>query len=177
MMRADAERLYLRPLTEADCTPLYLSWLQDSNVNQFLETRHQPQTIEAIKEFVANVNARDDEHLFGICLKDGDRHIGNIKVGPVNRHHGIAEVSLLIGARDCWGKGYATDAIRAVSRHAFQTLKVRKLGAGMYLPNQGSCRAFEKVGYHKEGHRRSHYMFNGKPCDIVEYGLLPSELL
>jgi RimJ/RimL family protein N-acetyltransferase len=176
-MQIDAGRLYLRLLNEADCTSGYLSWLQDPDVNQFLETRHHEQTIDTIKKFVAGMNAHDDEHLFGIFLKESNRHIGNIKVGPVNRLHGLADVSLLIGDRNCWGRGYATDAIRAVSLYAFQILKIRKLGAGMYLPNQGSCRAFEKVGYLKEGHRRGHYVLNGEPCDIVEYGLLPGELL
>ena len=171
-MMIQSERLYLRPLTEADCTPEYLSWLQDPNVNQYLETRHSEQTLEAIREYVAGVNARDNEHLFGIFLKDG-RHIGNIKVGPVSTHHGLAEVSLLIGARGEWGKGYATEAIQALSRHAFATLKLRKLKAGIYLPNLGSCRAFEKAGYRKEAHFPDHYVFNGEPCDIVEYGLFP----
>ena len=97
-MHIDADRLYLRPLTDADCTPEYLSWLQDPEINQYLENRHTPQTLESIKEFVANVNARDDEHLFGMFLKNGDRHIGNIKVGPVGHAHPLADVSLLIGA-------------------------------------------------------------------------------
>jgi RimJ/RimL family protein N-acetyltransferase len=176
MMKVDAERLYLRPLTEADCTPLYLSWLQDPNVNQFLETRHHTQTMEAIKQFVTGVNARDDEHLFGIFLKEGDRHIGNIKVGPVRPYHALADVSLFIGAQDCWGKGYAREAIAAVSRHAFDKLGVRKLLANMYAPNRGSSRAFEKVGYRREGVRRAHYWLAGQPCDLIEYGLLRADL-
>lgn len=176
-MRIEAGRLYLRPLTEADCTEHYLAWLQDPEINQYLETRHVPQTLDSIKEFVAGVNARDNEYLFGIFLQDGDRHIGNIKVGPVHRYHLLADVSLWIGPRDCWGRGYATEAIAAVSRHAFVQLGVSKLSASMYAANQGSARAFEKVGYRREGLRRAHYMLRGRPCDLIEYGLIPSDLV
>jgi RimJ/RimL family protein N-acetyltransferase len=175
-MRIDAERLYFRSLGEADCTPQYLAWLQDPDVNQFLETRHHEWTIDAIKEFVARINACSNDHLFGIFLKHNNRHIGNIKIGPVNLHHGLAEVGMLIGARDCWGKGYATEALSAISRYAFQELGVRKIDGGLYVPNHANRRVCEKVGFRKEGHRRNHYILKGEPCDIVEYGLLPSDL-
>ncbi|MGE0483648.1 MAG: GNAT family N-acetyltransferase [Gammaproteobacteria bacterium] len=169
-------RLLLRPLDDGDCTPDYVAWLEDPEVNQFLETRHQPQTLESVREFVRAVNARDNEHLFGIFLREGARHIGNIKVGPVLARHPVADVSLLIGARDCWGQGYAAEAIRAVSEHAFRHLGVRKLAAGMYVANQGSLRAFLKAGYRQEGHRRAHYLVGDQMSDVIEVGLLPADL-
>ena len=166
----------LRPLAEADCTPAYVAWLEDPDVNRYLETRHARQTLESVREFVTGVNARDNEHLFGIFLREDERHIGNIKVGPVLARHPVADVSLLIGARDCWGRGYATEAIRAVSEHAFAVLGVKKLSAGMYKGNEGSLRSFIKAGYQQEGLRRQHYMTDHGMCDVYEVGLLPEDL-
>jgi len=175
-MRLESHRLYLRPLTLHDCTEEYVAWLNDPEVNRFLETRHMRHDIEAVREFVQHVNSRDDEHLFGIFLKSTGAHIGNIKVGPIGKYHPLADVSLLIGARACWGQGYATEAIDAISRFAFDTLCVRKLAAGMYASNAASYRAFLKVGYRQEGLRRAHYLLNGKLSDIIELGLSPHDL-
>ncbi len=171
-----ATRLYLRPLGESDCGEHYVAWLNDPVIKRFLETRHSDQTLDSVKGFVAGVNARPDEHLFGIFLKDGDRHIGNIKVGPIGRHHPVGDVSLLIGARDCWGKGYAAEAIDAVSRYAFDKLGILKLSASMYAENLGSYRAFLKVGYKDEGRRRAHYLIEGRMCDVLVTGLVPEDL-
>jgi RimJ/RimL family protein N-acetyltransferase len=175
-MHVEGRRLYLRALKGEDCTPEYVNWLNDPQVNQFLETRFVPQDIEGVRSFVASVNARDNEHLFGIFLKDGHRHIGNIKVGPINARHRIGDVSLFIGARDCWGNGFATEAIAVLSRHAIDALGVRKLSAGIYRPNRGSLEAFLRCGYKEEGVRRLHYILAGERCDVFELGLLPEEL-
>jgi RimJ/RimL family protein N-acetyltransferase len=172
----ETKRLLLRELTGEDCSPEYVRWLTDSEVSRYLETRHHPQDEVSVREFVERVNGRADEFLFGLFLRTTDRHIGNIKVGPIHDHHGLADISLLLGARDCWGQGYATEAIEAISRLAFERLGVRKLSASMYAPNAGSRAAFLKVGYRQEGTRRGHYELAGERCDVIELGLLPEDL-
>jgi RimJ/RimL family protein N-acetyltransferase len=109
-------------------------------------------------------------------LRNTGRHIGNIKVGPIHPHHQLADVSLLIGAQDCWGHGFATEAIRGTSVYAFEQLGVLKLSASMYAPNEGSMHAFVKAGYQEEGRRRRHYDLNGERCDLIELGLIPADL-
>lgn len=167
--------LTLRPLTVDDCTPVYLGWLRDPEVNRYLETRHTVQTLETIRAFVAGVAARDDETLFGIFRKSDGAHVGNIKVGPVKPIHATADVSLFIGDRTAWSRGLAREAIAAVSAHAFSQMGVRKLSASMYTPNIGSTRAFLNAGYREEGRRRDHYDLDGRRCDVVELGLTPDD--
>jgi RimJ/RimL family protein N-acetyltransferase len=175
-VRIETDRLYLRPLTDADCTDCYANWLNDPEIARFLETRHVPQTRETVREFVATINAKDNEFLFGIYLRANDRHLGNIKVGPIHPHHRVGDVSLWIGDKTCWGNGYAAEAIAAVSRHAFDVLRARKLSASMYELNQGSYRAFIKAGYRDEGRRRAHYVFEGRRSDLLLTGLIPEDL-
>lgn len=174
-IRLEEGRIYLRTLTEGDVGDTYIAWLNDPMVNRFLETRHRKQDMEAVVEFVRRVNMRPDEHLFAICLKASGKHVGNIKVGPVKPNHSLADVSLFIGDRDCWGKGYATEAIRAISRHAIKDLRIVKLNATAYTLNQGSISAFLKAGYRNEGTRRKHYMLNGEPADLTELGMCADE--
>jgi len=161
----------LRPVTLEDVTPTYVAWLQDPEVNQYLETRFSPQTLETVRAFVQRMLASSDEFLFAICAGTDCRHVGNIKVGPIKKYHNIADVSLFIGDRGVWGRGVATRAIAQITRHAFDVLKVRKLAAGVYGPNAGSAKAFLRAGYKQEGLRPQHYVMNGTPVDLLEFGL------
>lgn len=166
----------LRELDASDCSADYVAWLADPEVNRFLETRYIPQGEREIVAFIEEKRDCPDEFLFGMFLKEGGRHIGNIKVGPIRPIHRYADVSLFVGARDCWARGFAAEAIEAVSRHAFAELDVAKLSASMYAPNEGSRRAFLKAGYREEGRRREHVQFEGRRCDLIELGLVPADL-
>jgi len=174
--RFDGDAIFLRPLSLKDVTTNYLGWLEDPEVYRFLETRHHLQTIETVRAFVERVNSSDNEFLFGIFLKKDGRHIGNIKIGPVNFRHLLADVTLLIGERDCWGQGIATDAIRTITRFGVEKLQLSKLTASMYEGNVGSIRAYLRAGYTQEGMRRKHYILDGKPTDVVELGLCAEDL-
>ncbi len=177
MGKISTARLDLRELTASDCSKAYVAWLADPEINQFLETRHSLQDSASVLAFIEASRARDDEILLGIFVRsEAGRHIGNIKVGPLRPYHLVADVSLFIGARDCWGKNYATEAISGASRFAFDTMGARKLSASMYAPNLGSMNAFLKAGYRKEGVRRDHYRLADARCDLIELGLLPLDL-
>jgi RimJ/RimL family protein N-acetyltransferase len=76
--------------------------------------------------------------------------VGNIKVGPVNARHAFADMSYFIGERQCWGRGYATEAIRLATDFGFARLGLHRLQAGLYAGNVGSGRALEKAGYRRE---------------------------
>lgn len=156
MYSIGSARLTLRELTEADVTEKYVGWLNDREVVQFTESRFDTHTRDSVCRFVRTIAADENFYFFAICLKGEGRHIGNIKLGPVNRHHGYADIGLIIGERSCWGQGYATEAIAALSEWAFSTLGLHKLTAGAYASNRASIRAFEKCGFVVEGIRMAH---------------------
>lgn len=171
MEKISGKNIYLRLLQTSDVSDAYVRWLGDPEVNRYLETRFQPQTHASIMEFVKAKLGSKTELLFAICLAADDRHIGNIKLGPINEHHRSADVSLFIGEKAEWGKGYAGEAISLVTKHAFTRLKLNKLKAGCYGANQGSARAFERCGYVREGLLRGQVFSEGKEDDVILLGL------
>lgn len=166
-LRIEGERIYLRRLSSEDATERYRGWMNDSAVNGYLESRFAEQSIDDLSSFVAAM--RDDPlNLFtGIFLKSDDRHIGNIKLGPINAHHARAEIGLLIGERDCWGSGLATEAIAIMTDFAFDVIGLRRVGAGAYADNGASARAFEKAGYVREAQFCDHWWHDGRFQDGV----------
>jgi RimJ/RimL family protein N-acetyltransferase len=163
----DTARLYLRDVQVSDVTERYVGWMHDSEVTRYMETRFATHSLESLREYVAMMRRKPDTLFLAIVVRDGDRHVGNIKLGPVDRVHHFADVALMIGDRHAWGKGYATESIQALSEHAFLHMGVRKLTAGCYADNVGSRRAFEKAGYHIEATRPSHYFCEGAFQDAL----------
>lgn len=144
------KKVFLFPITLTDCTENYLAWLIDPDVNRYLETRWSPQDMESIRCFVSNMIEDPSNYLFAIRELKTEKHIGNIKLGPINPNHAYADVSYFIGEKTAWGQGFATDAIQLVTRFAFDQLHLHRIQAGLYASNIGSGRALEKAGYRLE---------------------------
>ena len=157
-------------LGEEHVGPAYVGWLNDPAINRYLESRFTPQDEAGTRAFVAQMRARSDTLFLGIRDDRLDRHVGNIKLGPVDRRHGLGEIGLMIGDRAAWGQGVGSAAISATSAIAQHQLGLRKLTAGCYAANVGSRKAFEKAGFQVEGIRPDHFILDGHPEDLVLLG-------
>ena len=167
-----SSRLLLRSLALGDLNHRYLGWLNDPEVNTYLETRFLPQTLEAMQTYWEAHRDDPSSPWFAICLASEDyRHIGNIKLGPIQWVHRRGDLSLFIGERSCWGKGYASEAIALVRDWAFLELDLQKLNAGIYEGNIGSRRAFEKCGFELEGTLRQEVVSAGQRLNVWRLGL------
>jgi RimJ/RimL family protein N-acetyltransferase len=150
--------------------------MNDPEVMRYLESRFRPQTDEAIRAYVAQCAADPTTLLLAIVVREGDRHVGNVKLGPIDPHHGTADIGILLGARETWGRGFASEALELLAAHAFQDLRVRKLTAGAYGPNIGSVRAFERAGFTVEGVRKAQFLSEDRAVDHVMMGLMNPEM-
>jgi len=171
------ENIYLRNVCLEDVNDSYYQWLNDPQVNQFLETRFVVQSKVKIAEFVASKDGNANEILLAICDKKQDLHIGNIKLGPINWYHRRAEISLLIGNKEYWGKGIASQAIQLISQFAFQTLNLNKIMAGAYKNNIGSIKAFQKCGYKIEGEVEDYVLVNNQGVALIKLGITTKQFL
>lgn len=164
--------IHLRPVGVDDVTERYCEWLNDPEVNQFLETRFETQTRERVLEYVkAQTRARDAVLLAIIRASDG-HHLGNLRIGAINTHHQTATIAVVIGEKGAWGKGAGTEAIRLATKYAFDELGLRKLTAGCYATNVGSIRAFERAGWVREGLQRAQFVSRAGIVDAVLLGRL-----
>ena len=163
------ELFVLRP---EHVTDAYVSWLNDRDINRYLESRFTTHTLESTREYVAATLASPEYLFLGIRSIALGRHVGNIKIGPINRHHGTAEVGIIIGDKAAWGRGIATAAIVLLSDVARVELGLRKVTAGCYASNAGSQRAFEKAGYAVEGIRHKQFLLDGRAEDLIVMGQL-----
>ena len=174
-MYIETKNLILRKLTSKDVTKKYVDWLNDDEVNKYLEIRHDHQTLESCRKFVEICNKDTGIHLFGIFLKISNQHIGNVKIGFINEIYKRGEISIFIGAKEHWGKGLGTEAVKAASNFSKEILGLKKIEAGCYEDNLGSLRIFLKSGFVVEGFKRNHVMRNDKSLGTFLLGLLTYE--
>jgi RimJ/RimL family protein N-acetyltransferase len=71
-----------------------------------------------------------------------------------------------------WGRGYATEAARALLGWAFDTLDLNRVQAETDTRNAASARVLEKLGFEREGTLREDCVVNGEVSDSWVYGLL-----
>ena len=161
----EEKRIYLREVRPADVTETYYRWMNDPDITRYLESRFHPNSIEQLLEYVAGKVGDRDNLFLAIILKEDGRHIGNIKLGPIQWVHRTADIGFLIGEKDCWGKGYATEAIYLIADYAFKGLNLHKLTAGCYDANRGSAKAFIKAGFVLEGVRKGQFYSDGRYVD------------
>lgn len=162
MKTITTDRIYFRPLTEDDATQTYADWLNDPDVNAYLETRHTVQTIDDCKAFISTCNNDPSSHLFGLFLHDGDKHFGNAKLGAINQHHLRGQLSLFIGDKTQWGKGLASEIIAALTEYGFTKLGLERIESGCYEDNVAAVKACLQVGYSIDGFLRKHVLTEGR---------------
>lgn len=162
------ETIELFLLTEDNFGDNYVRWLNDPNVNRFLESRHAAHTRDSAREFVRACFASPNTLFMGIrSLELSGRHVGNIKLGSIDHRHGLGEIGLLVGEPLAWGRGIGTEAIAAICDIAVAQLRLRKITAGCYASNVGSEKAFRKAGFEIEGRRRAHFLLDGRLEDLI----------
>jgi RimJ/RimL family protein N-acetyltransferase len=145
-------------------TQKYVDWMNDPDVTQYTESRFRKHTFRGIKLYVQDISGSSNDYFYGIFL-DGE-HIGNIKL-HVNIHHNLGDIGIIIGDKNEWGKGYATEAIKLVTNHGFNVLGLHKIYAGIYSNNKGSIGAFTKAGYSEDGYNKQTYLSDGEYVDEI----------
>jgi RimJ/RimL family protein N-acetyltransferase len=132
----EGKRIYLRELREEDASEEYCNWLNDPIVNKFLETRKA--TIKELKEYIREKKENINCLFLGIFLKDTNKHIGNVKLEPIDWTNKKATIGILIGDRNYWGQGLCVDAGKILIKNVFKKLKINKIEVGIISVNKGA---------------------------------------
>lgn len=157
----ETERLKLVPLGLMHLSNDYVNWMNDNDVNKYLESGGN-YTIEKLYEYLYQVEL-DNILFWAIHIKENNKHIGNIKIAPINIKHNYAEFGIMMGDKSEWGKGYANEASIEVIKYCFNSeLNLRKVNLGVCAKNIAAIRLYKKIGFINEGRFIKHVLsFDG----------------
>ena len=168
-------RLVLRPYTLDDCEEL----AHAINRREIYETTlniASPYTPAHARTYISgNDEARRTERDLpcAIALKETGAIVGGIGL-IVDRAMDRAELGYWVAVPH-WGRGYATEAARALIRHGFDVLKLNCIEAHHLAFNPASGRVMLKAGMKYEGRLRQRAKKDGQYHDIDMYSILRSE--
>jgi RimJ/RimL family protein N-acetyltransferase len=132
-----------------------------------------PQTVEAEEQWYDD-QVRAGNKVFAIETQDGVL-IGNISLHNIHVRCHHAELGIVIGEKDYWGKGYGTDAITTLLDYCFNELNLQRVWLRVFSFNQRGIRCYEKCGFVVEGRLRRHMWRHGSYHDELHMGILREE--
>lgn len=154
-----SKRVSLHKFTNKYITAEYLGWLNDHQVTRYLCTGRLPVTKDDV--FIPN---NDTDLWFAVVFDENGvfKYIGTISLHDIDWVARKGEVGYMIGDKNYWKKGVATEIIGLISDYAFDRLGLNKLTAGVVEGNTGSMKALEKNGFEKYGTNPQDYYLCGK---------------
>ena len=170
MDQLTTERLILRAPRETDAPVMFERWTKDPEGTRYLPWRPHTdlaQTDKFVQGCVAAF-AEGKRLPFVITLRDDEQPIGMIELRP----GGISADFGYVLARSAWGRGYMTEAARAVVEYTLAQPSVWRIWAVCDVDNSASARVLEKAGLVREGTLRRyiiHPAIQPDPRDVRLY--------
>ncbi len=168
------DRLLLRKFRISDAEEVFATWTSDERVAKYTSwyAHKNMKDTNAYVEYMVNKSDLSD---YNWIIELDNKIIGSISVCYSDDYLEIVGIGYVLGY-EYWGKGYATEAAKAVIHFLFGSVHYRKIIAGCDSENIGSYRVMEKVGMKREAVLREHIKRkDGTWGDDFQYGLLSRE--
>lgn len=169
----ETQNLFLESLSLKHKSINYVDWINDIEVNKYLEVKGG-YTLERLENFLEEVEKKK-VYFWAIIIKDSLKHIGNIKIDPINFRHGFAEYGIMMGDKEEWGKGYAKEASKGVIEFCFNELNLRKICLGVVEDNQSAVNLYYKLGFKLEGKYLNHVIYDDVQHNVLRMSLFKNE--
>ena len=101
--------------------------------------------------------------------------IGTVILSDIDYRNGVAQVHIKLALNGARGQGVGTDALMAITKYAFDELRLNLIYAEVLAYNETSQRLFSKCGFNRDGILRERVFKNGKYVDVYSYSLLKAD--
>ena len=164
--------IFLRPLQESDADGNYPEWFNDQEVCKYNRHGRFPNTQEKTLEYTRTVDKSQDNLALAIIEKTNNKHIGNVALSKINLIDRNAELSIIIGEKEYWRKGYGKEACSLMINHAFNVLNLHRIASGTHEENIGFKKLAASLGMKEEGKYHENIFKNGKYSNTVWFYIL-----
>ncbi|MER3451618.1 MAG: GNAT family N-acetyltransferase [Thermus sp.] len=172
----EGDRLLLREFQPSDLVDVHL-YAGDPFVTRYMTWG--PNTSEETRAFLEQVMqlAREEPRMtyeLAVTLRDTGELIGGAGLRVHSVEHRNGDIGYIL-RRDCWGRGYATEAARLLLHFGFDRLGLHRIWATCDPENIASIRVLQKIGMQWEGRIRHQHLVRGRWRDSELYAILKDE--
>jgi RimJ/RimL family protein N-acetyltransferase len=170
------EKVWLGPPTH-ELVSLSERWDNDFALTILSGDPLRPQSREAVEAGYQRHSKGDQESWVSFSIYEAAtaRLIGVTHLRDIDGVHRTAELGIVIGEKDCWGKGYGTEATRLMLDYGYTVLGLHNIMLTTYSFNERAVRAYQRAGFRVMGRRREARRMGGQAYDVVYMECLATE--
>lgn len=159
---------------------VFARWGRDSEYIRLLDSA--PEALWSSRKIQAWIEKNldgpvQDEVFFTFRRLADDRLIGFVGLADLDWVNGSGLAVIGIGERDCWGRGYGTDAMELILQYGFLELNLHSISLCVFAYNPRAIRSYEKAGFQHEGREREYLRRAGERADLLWMGILRADWL
>lgn len=168
-------RVRLTALDKRDI-PAIARWYEDAGYLRLQESKIAlPLSRGQVAADLERLDEATDKIVLAIRTVAGERLIGTVGFFEIEWANQAAWLSLGLGDRADWGKGYGSEALALGLRYAFDELNFHRLTLTVFDYNERAIALYEKAGFQREGTFREFGRRDGRRYDMYLYGVLRPE--
>ena len=164
-IQINTERLLLRPLKIADAEDVF-EWASDERVSKYM-VYNTYTDIEQVRKWLAFVEEDTSTYNFGFERISDGKLIGSGDIG-LNSSKDSCGFGYNFRS-DCWGMGYATEAVKAMINYVHINFGARKFASSHCEPNLASGNLMKKCGLHFVGYGKFQKLDGSMQMRSMEY--------
>ncbi|MGA2323103.1 MAG: GNAT family protein [Sedimentisphaerales bacterium] len=166
------DHIVLRPLNKTDIESR-VRWFNDPDVRKTLIISERFELDKTIRWF--EQIQQDDSRVELMIETPQKSPVGVIGLAGIDSTHQTAEIYIVIGQKEFWGKGVMLEAERLLIDWAFNSLGLEKIWAEARPENIASVITMKKIGFQIEGTLRCDKIVDGRRINVLRLGLLKNE--
>jgi Acetyltransferases, including N-acetylases of ribosomal proteins len=85
--------------------------------------------------------------------------------------YSTAQISVIIYAKNCWGRGYGYDTVKTLTEYGLQQMNFHTVYANIFDGNERAVKCFEKAGFETEGVLRHRVHRDGKYINVISMSI------
>lgn len=160
----------LRPLELSDLEHI-MGWVNDPDIVSNFGWFGKPVSREEEQQYLGRLLASPTDKMYSAFV-DG-AYLGQCGLHEIDWRNQNGRLSIIVGNKERWGKGYAPQIIDALLDKAFNGLHLHKVWAMFLEQNKKNYHLFvEKCGFQIEGTLRQEYHRHGAYHDMVRIAML-----
>lgn len=169
----EGEKVILRPRKSAD-KEFILKWFNDPEVTRYV-IMELPVTEKKLDKWLEQWDNEENTIFFVIVDKETKNPIGTCGFVDVDFKNQNAEMGMIIGEKEYWGKGRGTEVTELLLKYGFGTLNFIVLYGKAVDANLGSIKMQKNFGFKEQGRLRKWVYIDGKFHDVLFFDLLREE--
>lgn len=165
------ERLRLDPHGPQHLAGLWAALANEESTR--LTGTHATFTRDGVRSYLAGLAGRHDRADWAIIRTEDEAYLGEVVLNELDADN--ESMNLRIALDGEFGRGYGTEATRAVIAHGLDVIGLHRISLEVYAFNPRAQRVYEKCGFVREGIARDALLWDGQRVDAIMMSILATD--